>query len=284
MQDFLKELIIDFLRNPLKGYRHLKSSRHQAELWQKTQKMGGSVYVCPSNISGVFAIDLRSHIALQILEQGAYELETTDYIGRVKLEKDGVVVNVGANVGLMAVLLAKRFARKTVAIEPNPEAFEFLQKNIALNDLSGRVACVQACVGAKPGQVDFSFVKGKPEYSSMGEIVHPCVNNEVREVLSVSVKPLDQLVDDRVAFMLIDTEGAEELVLEGAQTLIERDHPVIMCECTDVLLPKFGTTAKNVVNRLLAQGYKVCDTATGEMLGCDVPHGFSSNILAVCKD
>ncbi len=284
MQDFLKELISDFLKNPLEGYRHLKRSRHQAELWQKIQKMGGSVYVRPSNISGVFAIDVRSHIALQILEQGAYELETTDYIGRVKLEKDGVVVNVGANVGLMAVLLAKRFARKTVAIEPNPEAFEFLQKNIALNDLSYRVVCVQACVGAKPGQVDFSFVSGKPEYSSMGEIVHPCVNNEVREVLSVSVKPLDQLVDDRVAFMLIDTEGAEELVLEGAHAIIERDHPVIMCECTDVLLPKFGTTAKNVVNRLLAQGYKVCDTATGAMLGCDVPCGFSSNILAVCKD
>jgi hypothetical protein len=51
-----------------------------------------------------------------------------------------------------------------------------------------------------------------------------------------------------------------------------------------MLLLKFGTTAKNIVNRLIEQGYKVYDAATGATLGCDVPHGFSSNILAVYND
>jgi FkbM family methyltransferase len=280
MAHYWKELVTDFMVNPLNCYRHLLRDHHLAELWQKAQQSGGSIYVRPANIPGDFVIDLRSHLALNILEIGTYEEEITDYIARLTLTKSGVVVNVGANIGLMSVFLANKFERKTIAIEPNPEAFEFLQKNISMNRLSGAVTCIQACVGSETGQMDFSYVRGKPEYSSIGEIVHPCVNNEAREVISVPVKPLNQLVTEPVAFMLVDTEGAEELVFEGAREIIQRDHPIIMCECSDVLLPKFGTSARNVVNRLIAHGYKVCDVVTGGVLGCDVPQGFSSNVLA----
>ena len=250
-------------------------------MWQKALQNGGSLYVRPSNIASEFIIDLRSHVALQILEQGVYEEEITDAITRLTLENEGVVVNVGANIGLMAVFLANTFARKTVAIEPNPEAFDFLQKNISLNGLTGRVACIQACVGAKHGQVDFCYVRGKPEYSSMGAIVHPCVSDEKREVLSVPVRPLGQLIAEPVAFMLVDTEGAEELVFEGAQEIIRRDHPVIMCECSDMLLSKFGSSAQKVVGWLIEQGYSVSDMAAGNALGHGIPQGFSSNVLAV---
>lgn len=281
MTEFLKEVCLEFIVNPFACYRRLRSDRQQARFWQQVQKMGGNIYVRPENIPGVFSIDLRSHVALQILEQGAYEKDVTDYMGKVLLDKPGVIVNVGANVGLMAVFLCKKFERKTIAIEPNPEAYELLQKNILLNAIDEQVSCVQACISAKEGQVDFSFVKGKPEYSSMGGIVHPCVNSEKKEMISVPAKPLNDVVNDEVALIFSDTEGAEGLVLDGAQQIIERDHPVIMCECSDLLLRKFGTSANNVVARLLSHHYRLYDVATGDAIEREVPDGFNSNVLAI---
>ena len=52
----------------------------------------------------------------------------TDCINRLQLEKHGVIVNVGANVGLMAVFLAKKFERNTIAIEPNPEDIRYFEE------------------------------------------------------------------------------------------------------------------------------------------------------------
>lgn len=281
MDHFLKEVALEFLKNPVVCYRRLRSDRKKAHLWQQALLGGGSINVGPSNIPGVFTIDLESHVALRILEHGYYEEEITNFISSQTLKGGGVVVNIGANVGLMTVFLAQKFGRKTIAIEPNPEAFEFLQKNVAMNGLGERVTCIQACIGAQPGNVDFSFVRGKSEYSSMGGIVHPCVTDEVREILSVPVKPLGQVITDPVAFMLIDTEGAEGLVFEGAKEIIQKDHPVIVCECSDMLLVKFGASAKMIVNQLIDLGYNVCDLETGAALNRDVQQGFNGNIQAV---
>lgn len=283
MAHFLKELVVDFLKSPLSCYRQLRCDRQQAQFWQTVHRNGGTIHVYPANIQGDFLIDVRSHVALQVLEQGIYEEEITHHMNQLSLNQQGAVVNVGANVGLMTVFLARKFGRKTIAVEPNPEAFELLQKNVSLNGLGERVTCIQACIGAEPGNVEFSFVRGKPEYSSMGGIVHPCVSAEAREVLCVPVKPLSHVITEPVAFMLIDTEGAEELVFKGAQEIIQRDHPVIMCECTDVLLPKFGTSASNVISWLIGQGYQVRDMATDAILDDHVQPGFSSNIVALYR-
>ena len=52
MEKFLKEIVTDFLRNPLACYRRLRHHQHLAIMWQKAQHNGGLLYMSPSNIPG----------------------------------------------------------------------------------------------------------------------------------------------------------------------------------------------------------------------------------------
>ena len=70
------------------------------------------------------------------------------------------------------------------------------------------------------------------------------------------------------------------LVFEGARDIIERDRPIIFCECSDLLLPKFGHSAQQIINGLIDQSYSVLDVETGRRLSRRVPFGFDGNIIA----
>ena len=58
-----------------------------------------------------------------------------------------VTVEIGANVGGSAVLLAKMGASHVYAYEPNPSAFKLLEENIALNRLQDNVSAYREAVG-----------------------------------------------------------------------------------------------------------------------------------------
>jgi hypothetical protein len=58
---------------------------------------------------------------------------------------DGTVLDVGANLGIVSVILARRFADRVIyAFEPNPTTYAALQDNLALNPLRQRAS---ACSG-----------------------------------------------------------------------------------------------------------------------------------------
>ncbi len=62
------------------------------------------------------------------------------------------VVNVGANVGSIALPLAQTTGLRVVAVEPDPENFGLLQQNVRQNELGERIYCVNAAVTSEPGE------------------------------------------------------------------------------------------------------------------------------------
>jgi FkbM family methyltransferase len=59
----------------------------------------------------------------------------------MKLEKDDIVVDIGAHVGIFAILVALMYPEaKVYAFEPLPANFYFLQKNIARHKVDNVVA------------------------------------------------------------------------------------------------------------------------------------------------
>jgi FkbM family methyltransferase len=245
--------------------------------------VGGTLVVAPSNMPGEFELCATSDIASRVVLSGCYEPEVTAQLARLTLA-DGMIVNIGANVGFYSIYLARTFplATRVLAIEPNPEAFRQLQGNIARNAMALRIEALQTCIGASDGNIELSIVRGMPEYSSIGGIAHPGVASYRKESVQVRVTPLSTLVgSERVSLVFVDTEGAEAAVFCGAQEILARDKPLLFFECSDTLLRKFGGSTRALEAQLRSYGYVV---RNGLCPGLALRHPFEGEAIAVHKE
>jgi FkbM family methyltransferase len=246
---------------------------------------GGEVIVCPANIPGKFVVPARSDLAVRIITRGCYEPEVTERLRRLTFLA-GDIVNIGANVGLHAVFLARQCsnATKIYAVEPNPEAYGYLTRNVSLNGMQERITAIQACIGATAGEMDFALIPGMPEYSSLGGIVHSCVRGRPQTTIRVPVSPLHVAIGDpgfEPSLLLVDAEGAELLVFQGASPLLTRHRPLLVFECSDPLLQKFGHSSKRVVEFLQSHDYAVRDAAAPRLA---LQHPFDDEAIAVPRE
>jgi len=222
---------------------------------------GGEMIVSPTNFPGRFKLDATSDLAKRLILDGTFEPELTALLTRFA-DCGGDAVNIGANVGFYSVFFAQNFpnVRRVLAIEPNPEAYELLQSNIEANGVKDRVEVLQVCIGEVSGQVDLAFVPGRSEYSSIGRIVHTSVSGLVQNHITVDVLPLTEIESGSTlepGIIFVDTEGAELLVLKGAESIIREYKPLLFFECEDELLKKFDHSSKLLHSYVTALGYEV---------------------------
>ena len=151
------------------------------------------------------------------------------------LDKDAVAIDVGANAGIYAQLLA-RGSKRVIAFEPHPGCAEFLRR-LALD----RVEIVQAAVSASDGEAilripfgdadDASALSSLSRANTFGGVDEQLVRHE-----RVKTTTLDQIGDqvlahgDRVAFVKIDVEGHEADVLAGGRRFLAAQRPTLLVE------------------------------------------------------
>jgi FkbM family methyltransferase len=191
---------------------------------------------------------------------GKYEREFTclflQYLGH--LRPGECVVDLGANVGYYAIMAAwhLRQARGSVvyAFEPNPLAFEYLQRNKELNNLSNLIP-VQQAVGDKSGTMVLYINPGGITFGSLRPYL-----SHLTDSCEVQVTTLDEFLaqypESKIGLMKMDIEGAELLALRGAKKTIERDRPVIFYEENEPAYRAFGYTVADVRDFLKALGYR----------------------------
>jgi FkbM family methyltransferase len=254
--------------------------RNGAALRYRQVVVGGTITVAPANIGGRFDVSATSDLASRIVSTGEYERDVSQALSALK-PMDGLLVNIGANVGFYSYFLATRFpgAAGVLAIEPNPEAFELLSINIRKNGMEGRIRAAQVCIGEQEGTASLSVVAGKPEYSSLDGIIHPAVDGLRQESLAVPMLPLQRLVgEEKVSLIFVDTEGAETAVFSGARDVLLRDHPILFFEYSNTLLKKFGSSSQELESLLAGLGYEVRDGLTGKS---GLSHPYEGEGLAV---
>jgi len=146
------------------------------------------------------------------------------------LRAGDVFVDVGANVGVYALLGSAVAGVDVWAFEPSSETSESIRSNVALNGLGNTIHVVQAAVGAASGDAMLSV-----GLASVNHVVGSA------ETIDAEVVPLVTLDDylpgaGKAAMhaLKIDVEGAELAVLEGARLLIEANRPPIIVEANDV--------------------------------------------------
>jgi FkbM family methyltransferase len=165
---------------------------------------------------------------------------------------EGPILDVGANIGLVSLLLARRFPDRVIhAFEPNPTTFETLEANIARNG-ANKVLCHRYAVSDADGTVMFDndpIARGTASISRDGS----------RHAAEVPAITLDSFVAKHaissIGLLKIDVEGYETLVFRGAKHVLNEIRPSIYFEVCPDLTERAGFGAADPARMLLDAGY-----------------------------
>ena len=153
-----------------------------------------------------------------------YEPKTLVFILKC-LAGGGVFADVGANIGGYTIRVAK--TARVYAFEPHPRNFHFLKLNIKLNQRWNNVRAFQTAVGSYLGKAKLAISDYHGRHSLL------CSQVEMQQkakAIEVDVIMLDSILagEDHIDIIKIDVEGAEPLVLKGAEEALKRTEVVVV--------------------------------------------------------
>ena len=149
---------------------------------------------------------------------GSWEPQTFKIFDQF-LDKDRVMLDIGAWIGPTALYAAKR-AKKVFAFEPDPVAHDSLVKNLALNRVENVIPYPVAVANEWKG-IEFGIK------TAMGDSMSSELWGKKGgyQVPAVSFSSL--ITDIRPSFVKIDIEGGEKTIFEGAGAALETVRPTI---------------------------------------------------------
>ena len=137
----------------------------------------------------------------------------------------GIALDIGANSGQWANLLAGRFSH-VYAFEPQPEVAVKLRKAMPSN------VWVVAAAAWSSSDIVPLVQYGLTELGVTVPHDLDDTNGPERGMMFVPAIPIDSMELDGslVSFIKVDVEGAELRVMQGARRTIERDRPTVLIE------------------------------------------------------
>jgi FkbM family methyltransferase len=191
------------------------------------------------------------------------------------LPERGIILDVGANIGIMAVHLSRSRPNSSVhCFEPIQENFSTLQRVIAFFRLRNAVAHPLA-LSDTPGRLRMLMpVSRRVKFQGLSHVIHddlPQGEGRVYEVPACTLDSMEELLNGGlpVTAIKIDVENHESNVLKGAENLIKKYRPVIYCELWE------NENREKSISFMNALGYR-CKVLRGNALVDFEPGGYPS--------
>ena len=253
---WLSGQIVNAFRDPHRSWRRVRTRlglrleqwrwqflqrRRQETLWVRR---GG--YWLPFHGDG----DLQD---LQYLYFGEMWFEAESQRLGPWLRPGGVVIDVGANLGFISLVLARHVGAsgQIYAFEPSPFVYPKLVEVMNKNEVQN-ARCFQCGCGAERGTETLLV----PKTSGNATIQRNSAQlaGVLREV-TVEIDTLDGVIlpqISRLDLLKIDTEGFEDQVLAGAFELVAQHRPLIYIE----LSQEYADSSARALAWLETRGYK----------------------------
>jgi FkbM family methyltransferase len=180
------------------------------------------------------------------------------------LTRDDLVVDIGANIGSLALCAAGR-ANRVIAIEAHPRTFAFLKSNVELNGYKN-MELHNVAMGHEPGKLCFSDLDDDDQ------------NHVSQRGLEVPVQTLDSFKVGKVGLLKVDVEGYEKFVFQGARETLRRTACVFF-ESFEPQYARYGSSLAEVIAPLQDAGF-VLYRLRGEGIE-PLPRAYAS---AVCEN
>lgn len=149
----------------------------------------------------------------------------------------GAILDIGANIGIMTVSLARKFPHATVfSFEPMPQNLKALKRIIRYFRLKN-VQLFETALGEEAGELTMVMpVLDKVKMQGLSHVVEGDNSDPLNQGLTfrVPVKKLDEIKEltalPAIHAIKIDVENFEYPVLKGGRELLLKHKPVIYCE------------------------------------------------------
>lgn len=166
----------------------------------------------------------------------------------------GAVLDIGANLGIMTVHLAKKLPNTVIhSFEPMPENHQVLHK-ISNTFQLNNVTIHELALGEEKGIAKMILpIDNQTVKQGLSHIKHDSISdwNEGKEV-EVPIEKLDNIIgSNAVQGIKIDVENFEYFALKGAEMILSNQHPVIYAELWD------NDNRKRCIDFLTAMNYSV---------------------------
>lgn len=178
-------------------------------------------------------LDLFARYRLLVSRWDVSDAAFRAFLGR--LPEEGLVLDVGANVGVMTVRLARHVRRGTVhAFEPNPRSRGAALRLVARQGLANVVFHPWA-LGRSTGTAEMVMpVESRVRQHGLTHVVGGW-SAEEGDRFRVDCRALDDMAEwfeprTRVTGIKVDVEDYESEVLEGARKLLATHRPLVHCE------------------------------------------------------
>ncbi|MBA3971575.1 MAG: FkbM family methyltransferase [Bacteroidetes bacterium] len=150
-----------------------------------------------------------------------------------------LVLDIGANIGIMTVHLAKVKGVTVYSFEPMPTNIDAFAKIIKWFKLTN-VKLFEIALGNSEGEVEMVMpVISNVRMQGLSHVVHDSIpENNDGEKFRVPLRMLDNMIEltnapKRISAIKIDVENFEFFVLDGAKQIIAKNKPVIYAELWD---------------------------------------------------
>ena len=182
------------------------------------------------------------------------------------LQAGDIAIDVGANVGFFTMIMSQLAGPSghVIACEPGPNNLPTLKHHLDMNKTSN-VVIEKRPLWNKSGPITFYL---NADNRSSNALFDPAQwEHNVKAKLYPQPLQMDATTLDAVAFdvdsrkikvIKIDTEGAEQRILEGARELLELYHPpYIVAELNPMGLPQTNCTAETMRAYMAQFGYQM---------------------------
>jgi FkbM family methyltransferase len=169
-------------------------------------------------------------------------------------------IDIGANVGITTVSIAKRIRRggKLYSFEPVPEYSNILKENISSNGLEN-VKVYELAVTDQVGRALFY----QRELSSGITFEQGAINFEVPTTTIDRFSTAEKL--ERMDIINMDCEGSELLVLRGAEETLLKNKVKIFCEIHHDFLKQLGQSIDDIVQYLQGLEFQVQSVSLNDL-------------------
>lgn len=191
-------------------------------------------------------------ISSELIIHKIHEPLTTSLIIK-KLRKGMHCIDIGSNIGYYAILESSKIGDNGLvwSIEPSPQNFKTLSKNIILNQRKN-IKCYNIAIGDENGKIDF-VISEKSNWSKIKNKIDHIENGD--KIIQVDIMTLDSFSQKneikKVDLLRMDVEGYERNIIEGSMNFLEKFKPILMIEVHKMII------GNNRTNELLEKLQKM---------------------------
>lgn len=197
---------------------------------------------------------------------GVYEKGETAFVQRT-LQPGMTVLDIGANVGYYTALATRAVgpSGRVIALEPDPQSYEYLEQTIAANEV-GNVNAFQYAAADHEAKMPLHISKDNRGDNRLYE------PDPKWPKITVTARPADDVLKesgiDSVDFIKIDVQGFEASVIDGLQnTLAQSKKLTLLAEFWPKGLSDAGSDPKEFLERLRDHGLQLHElTPKGELV------------------